>query len=116
VSLPGVERGDVGRGEDARRSRCVSGSFRLDVVLDELVPIAENARVHVHHGTADLTARVVRVGDRFAQLRLDRPVVARPAATGVVLRRETTLGAVPVLDPVARSPPRRDTTRVARRG
>src|SRR4029079_7138748 len=81
VSLPGVERGDVGRCETLVAPGAYPRSFRLDVVLHELVPIAENARVHVHHGTADLTARVVRVGDRFAQLRLDRPVVAAPGAT-----------------------------------
>jgi len=109
VSLPGVERGDVGRGETLVAPGAYPRSFRLDVVLHELVPIAENARVHVHHGTADLPARVVRVGDRFAQLRLDRPVVAA-RGDRVVLRAETTLGGGAVLDP---APGRhRDATRL----
>ena len=76
VSLPGVERADVGRGEALVEPGAYPVSYRLDVALDELVPIGDNARVHVHHGAADLPARVARVGDRFAQLRLDRPVVA----------------------------------------
>ena len=98
LSLPGVERGDVGRGEALVAPGAYPTSFRLDVVLDEIVPIGENARVHVHHGTADVPARVVRLGDRFAQLRLDRPVVAA-RGDRVVLRAETTLGGGAVLDP-----------------
>jgi hypothetical protein len=47
-------------------------------------------------------ARVVRVGDRFAQLRLSEPVVAS-RGDRVVLRAETTVGGGRVLDP---SPPR----------
>ncbi len=109
VSLPGVERGDVGRGEALVVPGEYPTSYRLDVVLDELVPIGENARVHVHHGTADVPARVVRVGDRFAQLRLDRAVVAA-RGDRIVLRAATTLGGGIVLDP---APPRhRDAARL----
>ena len=39
VSLPGVERGDVGRGEALVVPGEYPTSYRLDVVLDELVPI-----------------------------------------------------------------------------
>ena len=35
-------------------------SYRLDVALEELAPIADGARLHVHHGTAAVPARVVR--------------------------------------------------------
>ena len=48
-------------------------SYRLDVELTELEPIADHARVSVHHGTTETPARLVRLGDRFAQLRLVRP-------------------------------------------
>jgi selenocysteine-specific elongation factor len=56
----------------------------------------------LHHGTAETAARVARAGDRFAQLRLSRPVVAAPGDR-VVLRAGTTVGGGVVLDP---SPPR----------
>ena len=51
-------------------------SFRLDVALEELEPIADGARVHVHHGTAEIPAVVRRIGDLYAQLRLTAPAVA----------------------------------------
>src|SRR5439155_10510176 len=75
-------------------------SYRLDVELEELTEIP--ARLHVHHGTADVLARVVRVGDRWAQLRLAEPLVAA-RGDRVVLRAGTTVGGGRVLDPV---PPR----------
>jgi selenocysteine-specific elongation factor len=77
-------------------------SYRLDVALEELAPIKDGARVHVHHGTAEIPAVVRRIGDRYAQLRLSSPAVAA-RGDRVVLRGETTLGGGVVLDP---SPPR----------
>ena len=57
----------------------------------------------VCHGTSAVPFRVVRVGERFAQLRLSRPlVVAR--GDRVVLRQRATVGGGVVLDP---DPPRR---------
>jgi selenocysteine-specific elongation factor len=56
----------------------------------------------VHHGTAEHYARVVRAGDRFAQLRLASPAVAA-RGDRVILRERTTLGGGVVLDP---APPR----------
>ena len=56
----------------------------------------------LHHGTAETAARVARAGDRFAQLRLSRPVVAA-RGDRVVLRAGTTVGGGVVLDP---DPPR----------
>src|SRR6202007_3185508 len=100
VSLPGVERHDVGRGDALVAPNAYSPSYRLDVVLDAIADIP--ARVHVHHGTADVLARVALVGDRFAQLRLAEPVVAA-RGDHVVIRAETTVGGGVVLDP---HPPR----------
>src|SRR5580765_5040649 len=87
--------------------RCTTGgssaprpSFRLDVMLEPLGEIPP--RVMLHHGTAETTARVARDGDRFAQLRLSRPVVAA-RGDRVVLRAGTTVGGGLVLDP---APPR----------
>ena len=109
VSLPGVERGEVGRGEALVAPGGYPVSYRLDVVLEELEPIADGARVQAHLGTVHADARVVRVGDRFAQLRLAAPVVAA-RGDRVILRAETTLGGGLVLDP---APPRhRDLSRM----
>jgi selenocysteine-specific elongation factor len=58
--------------------------------------------VTVHLGTADVPARVARNG-RYAQLRLERPVVAA-RGDRVVLRTRSTVGGGVVLDPL---PPRR---------
>jgi selenocysteine-specific elongation factor len=109
VSVPGIERVDVARGEALVEPGAYPTSYRLDIALEELVPIANDARVQVHLGTVHTAARVVRLGDRFAQLRLAAPVVAA-RGDRVILRTETTLGGGTVVDPV---PPRhRDGGRV----
>jgi selenocysteine-specific elongation factor len=102
VSLPGIERSDLRRGDALVEKGAYPVSYRLDVVLDELQPIRDGARVHVHHGTGEHYARAVRVGDRYAQLRLASPAVAA-RGDRVVLRDRTTVGGGLVLDP---APPR----------
>ena len=102
VALPGVERREVGRGDALVAPGAFRPSYRLDVELAELEPIPDGARLHVHHGTGEHFARVVRAGDRFAQLRLASPAVAA-RGDRVVVRERTTLGGGLVLDPV---PPR----------
>src|SRR5437763_2815980 len=100
VNLPGIERGDLHRGQALVEPGHYPVSYRLAVVLDELEPVP--AAVKVHLGTADVAARVVR-DRRHAQLRLEEPVVAA-RGDRFVLRTETTVGGGRVLDP---SPPRR---------
>jgi selenocysteine-specific elongation factor len=100
VNLPGIERGDLHRGQALVEPGHYPVSYRLAVVLDELEPAP--AAVKVHLGTADVAARVVRDG-RYAQLRLEEPVVAA-RGDRFVLRTETTVGGGRVLDP---APPRR---------
>jgi selenocysteine-specific elongation factor len=100
VALPGIERSELRRGDALVAPAAYPSSYRLDVELEALTEIP--ARVHVHHGTASVLARVVRVGDRFAQLRLAAPVVAA-RGDRVVLRAETTVGGGRVIDP---APPR----------
>jgi selenocysteine-specific elongation factor len=102
VSLPGVERHEVQRGDALLARGAFAASYRLDVALEELAPIADGARLHVHHGTVAVPARVVRAGEGFAQLRLAAPVVAA-RGDRLVLRGETTVGGGVVIDPV---PPR----------
>ena len=102
VSLPGIERAEVSRGDALVEPGAYPTSYRLDVVLEEIAPIEDNARLVAHVGTDHVPARVVRVGSRFAQLRLDAAVVAA-RGDRVILRGETTVGGGTVLDPV---PPR----------
>jgi selenocysteine-specific elongation factor len=102
VSLPGVERSDVRRGDALVAPSAFPRSFRLEVALDELEPLADGARLSVHHGTSRIPARVVRVGEEHAQLRLAAPVVAA-RGDRLVLRDATTVGGAVVLDP---APPR----------
>ena len=102
VGLPGLERSDLRRGDALVEPGSYPLSYRLDVELDELERIPDHARLHVHHGTSEIPARLVRVGDRFAQLRLAAPVVAA-RSDHVVLRDAGTLGGGRVLDP---APPR----------
>ncbi len=100
VSLPGVERQELRRGDVLVTPGAMRPSFRLDVALEPLGEMP--SRVVLHHGTAETAARVARAGDRFAQLRLSRPVVAA-RGDRVVLRAGTTVGGGLVLDP---NPPR----------
>jgi selenocysteine-specific elongation factor len=103
LGLPGVDRRDLHRGDALVTPGAFPVSYRLDVELEELVPIHGGTRVSVHHGTSRIPARVARVGTQTAQLRLEAPVVAA-RGDRVVLRSETTLGGATVLDP---APPRR---------
>src|ERR687885_980076 len=102
VALPGVERARIRRGDALVEPGAYRTSYRLDVALEELAPLPDGLRVHVHHGTAEIVARVVRAGERHAQLRLAAPAVAA-RGDRVVLRERTTLGGGRVLDP---APPR----------
>ena len=102
VSLPGIERGRVRRGDALVAPGSYPTTYRLDVALEELEPVADAGRLQVHLGTAHVPARVVRVGERWAQLRLASRVVAA-RGDRVILRGETTIAGGVVLDP---APPR----------
>src|SRR5580765_5466889 len=99
VALPGVERKELARGDALIAPNSYPTTFRLDVALAE--PADLPAAITVHLGTADVPARVAQRG-RFAQLRLEQPVVAAQGDR-VVLRTQTTVGGGTVLDP---RPPR----------
>jgi len=102
LALPGIERGALHRGDALAEPGAYPISYRLDIELVELEPIDDHTRLHVHHGTTETSARIVRVGDHFAQLRLASPVIAA-RNDRLVLRNGTTLGGGRVLDP---APPR----------
>jgi len=109
VALPGVERAHLRRGDALIAPGAYPSSYRVDVALTELEPITDGSRLIVHHGTSHSVARVVRGGERYAQLRLADPVVAA-RGDRMVLRTKTTIGGAVVLDP---APPRSvDTARL----
>ncbi len=95
VSLPGIEREQLARGDALVEPGAYPVTYRLDVVLDELEEVPASVKVHL--GTADIAARVARRG-RYAQLRLERSIVAA-RGDRVVLRTTTTVGGGLVLDP-----------------
>ena len=102
VNLPGIDRRRLRRGDALVEPGYYPVSWRLDVALEQLEPVP--AAVTVHVGTSSDPARVVAEGlGRFAQLRLQEPVVAA-RGDRVVLRTDTTVGGGVVLDP---APPRR---------
>ena len=103
LALAGVERSLVARGDVLTTPGAFPVSYRVEIELDELEPIANGARVVVHHGTQSVPARVVLIGDRHAQLRLAAPLVAA-RGDRLILRAGTTVGGGIVIDP---SPPRR---------
>ena len=100
VSLPGVDRSQLRRGDALVTPGSFRPSYRLDVAVEPLAEIP--ARVQMHHGTSQVVARVVRAGDGYAQLRLSAPLVAA-RGDRFVLRTATTVGGGRVLDPL---PPR----------
>jgi selenocysteine-specific elongation factor len=103
VAVSAEHRRRPGRGDALVAPDAYPVSYRLDVALAGDEPIRDGARVQVCHGTSAVPARVVRVGARYAQLRLERPLVAA-RGDRLVLRRGTTIGGGTVLDP---APPRR---------
>lgn len=104
VRLREVKRGDVitAPGAGLRASYRLDVELRLEAGAGDL----DHERVQVHHGTRDSPARVVRLDDdnRFAQLRLESPLLTR-ASDRLVLRRiapPDTLGGAEVVDPAPR--------------
>ncbi|HKX28080.1 MAG TPA: selenocysteine-specific translation elongation factor [Blastocatellia bacterium] len=90
VNLQGIEVGEIERGQVLAPAGRLAASSMLDVRLHLLnsAPrsLRTRSRVHLHLGTTDVLARVVILGQselvpgatRFAQLRLDSPVLTMP--------------------------------------
>jgi selenocysteine-specific elongation factor len=98
VSLPGVAREELRRGDAIVEAGAYPVGYRLDVLVESHeIP----ASVEVLIGTASVPARVVRHGN-YAQFRLSGAVVAA-RGDRVVLRAGRTVGGGRVLDP---APPR----------
>jgi selenocysteine-specific elongation factor len=112
VNLAGLALRDVSRGDVlAGVAAGLRPSHVIDAALDfgprrEREP-EHGTRVTVHHGTREAPARLHRLGGRFWQIRLERPLIAA-AGDRLVIRSVAppdTLGGGVVLDPVARRHP-----------
>jgi selenocysteine-specific elongation factor len=106
LNLAGLRREEVERGDVVTiAGAALAPTYRLDVSLaDGAAAVLGERRVQVHHGTREAPARVVDLGDGAAQLRLERPLLAR-RGDRVVIRRiapPDTLGGAVVLDPSPR--------------
>jgi selenocysteine-specific elongation factor len=108
LNLSGLRRDEVARGDvvvagDAQPAV----TYRVDVALSWATPDSRpdgGARVAVHHGTREAAARLVELGGRFFQLRLDEPIVAL-RGDRLVIRSPAppdTLGGGVVLDAAPR--------------
>ncbi len=114
LNLAGVGREEVGRGDViAAGAPLPEASFRIDAALHWVTPDARpdhGARLAVHHGTREVPARLAELGGRFAQLRLEQPLVPLRGDRFVLrsLAPPDTLGGGVVLDP---APPRHGPSR-----
>jgi len=116
LNLAGVAVGDVSRGDVvvAAGAARPAVTYRVDAALEWASPESRplgGARVAVHHGTREVAARLAELGGRYAQLRLERPLVPMAGDRLVIraLAPPDTLGGGVVLDPApARHGPSRD--------
>jgi selenocysteine-specific elongation factor len=117
LNLAGVTRAELERGQTLFAPATLTPTGLLTVELDLLpsvsAPLDDGAKVRLHHGTADLFAKVVLLGGAktlapgsraFAQLLAERPVAAA-RGDRFVLRRpspQETIGGGRILDAGAR--------------
>ena len=107
LNLVGVAWRDVGRGDVVVTGDGVRPGYLLDVAFeaeDGARKIERGTRVQVHHGTREAPARVVPLGDGFAQLRLEAPLMG-VAGDRVILRQVAppdTIGGGVVVDAAPR--------------
>jgi selenocysteine-specific elongation factor len=109
LNLAGLGRDEVARGDVVvgRADARPAATYRVDVALSWAGPEARpdgGARVAVHHGTRESAARLVELGGRFFQLRLEAPIVPLRGDRLVIrsLAPPDTLGGGVVLDPAPR--------------
>ena len=129
INLGGVESSEVARGQTLAAPGTVSVTRRADVRID-LLPAAgalrHGARLHLHHGTAEVLGRVSVAGAEqaavpaggmaLARLRLEEPAVLT-RGDRIILRSYSpplTIGAATVLDPAPSRPGIRSAAGLAR--
>jgi selenocysteine-specific elongation factor len=119
INLGGVDAADVSRGQTLAAPHTVAVTRRADVEIELLPltrPLRHGARVRVHHGTAEVLARIsiagadapaIESGSRaLARLRLEEQAVLT-RGDRVILRSYSppyTIGAATVLDPAPTVP------------
>ncbi len=98
VNLSGIDRGHLARGQVLVPPGCAVVTRLFDalveVVGDAPVPVEHRMRVRMHHGTAEVMARVRIAGSRriepgataACQLRLEAPVAVLPGDRFVIRR------------------------------
>ena len=107
AAAPGSSAAAPGSSAVASGSSAAAATYRVDVALSWATPEARpdgGARVAVHHGTREAAARLVELGGRFFQLRLEAPIVPLRGDRLVIrsLAPPDTLGGGVVLDPAPR--------------
>jgi selenocysteine-specific elongation factor len=108
LNLVGLARDEVARGDVVvSGAQAPDPTFRIDAALQWTSADARprpGARVGVHHGTRETAARLVDLGGRFFQLRLERELVPARGDRLVIrsLAPPDTLGGGVVLDPAPR--------------
>ena len=114
VNLTGIEKELVERGSWLTHPGTLRENKRIDIrleLLDSAPEISQRIRVHVHHGTTEVLARIKMLGctvlkpgeSCFAQLELEQPLTAMPGDR-VILRFYSpmfTIGGGTILDPAA---------------
>lgn len=118
INLGGVELSEVSRGDTLAAPGTLSVTRRVDAELDLLPsarPLRHGARVRVHHGTAEVLARVSLAGtpqelepgaQALVRLRLEAPAVLT-RGDRVIVRAYSppiTIGGGRVLDPAPTRP------------
>jgi selenocysteine-specific elongation factor len=107
LNLAGLGRDEVARGDVVVAGAAPAVTYRADVALSWATPDARpdgGTRIGVHHGTREAPARLVELGGRFFQLRLEQPIVALRGDRLVIrsLAPPDTLGGGVVLDATPR--------------
>jgi len=119
LALAGIDRSAIGRGSTVVAGGAWRATQAIDVrvrLLPDAPPLGQRTRLHVHHGTAVVLARVTPArdvvppgGEGVVRLRLEEPLVTR-WGDRLVLRAYspvTTIGGAVVLDPWPDARPRR---------
>jgi selenocysteine-specific elongation factor len=125
VNLAGIEHSALRRGMSLAAPDLFRTTRRLDAriqLLSSAPKLKDRARVHFHHGTAETIAEIHLFGraelapgkSAFAQFRLDEDFLAL-LGDRFIFRQFSpvaTIGGGMVLDPLAKRPRRRETSRV----
>ncbi len=104
LNLVGVGWRELGRGDVVSSAGAdLAPTYLIDAALSlepGARPLERGSRVHIHHGTREAPARVVPLGEGYAQLRLEAPLVPLPGDRLIVrqLAPPDTIGGGVVID------------------